>query len=304
MSDEKRRIILYLIAGLSTFAFAPIIVKWAGESNPIALATWRTFIAFIILLPIWVKKHLTTNTLRQNLKEDIHLKILSGFALGLHFTLWISSLSYTSVASASVLVAVHPVILILAESLLFKVRFNFFVWIGVMISFTGSVLLGWLDHVNETNLYEQAWLGNVLAFSAAVVFVVYFLISRKLRQKTDWLDYVFNIYQYAAVTCIIGALLLGTNLMPTPLLLFCALALAIGPQIIGHGSMNYAVKYVSATVLSTLVLSEPILATLLAILFFDEYPTLEIVMTMLVVLMGVMLTWKKSRKTQAPMPEG
>ena len=37
-------------------------------------------------------------------------------------------------------------------------------------------------------------------------------------------------------------------------------ALAVGPTIIGHGSMNYAVKYISPTIPATLILSEAVIA--------------------------------------------
>ena len=295
---ERTRVIIFLILGLTAFGFAPIIVRLSGDTNPVALATYRTFLAAIMLFPFWFFKHDNLTERIGEFTNELKLKVISGAALGLHFTLWISSLHYTSVASASVLVTIHPIILIVVESLLFKMAFKKNVWIGVFISFGGSLLLGWSDHsAGGSAHFENPLLGDFIAFGAAAVFVVYFLISRKLRQTTDWLDYVFNVYFYAAITTLIFSFILGIDLAPTPLLIICASALALGPQIIGHGSMNYAVKFVSPTLLSTLILVEPLFATVVAYFLFAEVPGAFNIIAMGVILAGVSLTWsRKARK--------
>ena len=71
------------------------------------------------------------------------------------------------------------------------------------------------------------------------------------------------------------------------------LALAIGPTIIGHGSMNYAVKYISPTLLSTLILSEAVIAAIAAFFIFSEVPSKLSITAMLVILAGVSITWTR-----------
>jgi drug/metabolite transporter (DMT)-like permease len=51
------------------------------------------------------------------------------------------------------------------------------------------------------------------------------------------------------------------------------LLLALGPQLIGHTSFNYALKYVSATLVTVTLLAEPIGATLLAIPLLSQVPS-------------------------------
>jgi drug/metabolite transporter (DMT)-like permease len=64
----------------------------------------------------------------------------------------------------------------------------------------------------------------------------------------------------------------------------------------GHGSLNYAVKYVSPTLLSTLILTEPIFATILAFFIIGELPAVLSFIAIFVTLIGVTLTWKKKPK--------
>lgn len=286
------KVVTLLIAGLLTFGFAPILVRFATEVEPLVLAAMRTGFSALILLPFWYPKRMPLKILKaEGIKS--YLLIAAGVSLGLHFTLWVASLHYTSVASASVLVTMHPVMLILAESLLFKARFRPIVWLGVIIAFTGSALLGLADDSNMAQ-FPQALLGNTLAFLSAVIFVVYFLLGRKIRQKTEWIDYVFYVYTYATITCVVLTIIwVGGVPLITTTSIIVGLGLAIGPTVLGHGAMNYAVKYISPTLLSTLVLSEAIVAAIAAFFIFGEIPSGFSIIAMLVIIAGVALTWTK-----------
>jgi drug/metabolite transporter (DMT)-like permease len=48
--------------------------------------------------------------------------------------------------------------------------------------------------------------------------------------------------------------------------------LAAGPQLIGHSSYNWALKYLSATFITVTILAEPIGASLLAIPILGQVP--------------------------------
>ncbi len=301
MSGEypKAKVFLALLVGLGAFAFAPILVKLAADYSAFKVAAVRTVFAALILVPVYISSKRRGDEVT-HVKGEQKWMALSGILLGLHFICWIASLYFTSVASASVLVTVHPILLILAERLLFRVRFASTVWTGVIIAFAGSVLLGYADSHAVSDFSNPA-LGNGLAVLAAAIFAIYFLIGQKVRRKHSWIGYVFPVYSWAAVTCILVMLLVDGFSLPTePELILIGLALAVGPQIMGHGSLNYAVKYVSPTILSTLILTEPLFASILAYFLFSELPARLSVTAMIIILIGVGLTWtKKKARTDA-----
>ncbi|MCH8548578.1 MAG: DMT family transporter [Balneolaceae bacterium] len=291
------KVTLLLIAGLLTFGFAPILVRFATDVEPLLLAAMRTGFSVLILLPFWLPKRKKLYQLAEN-GVSSRLMMAAGFCLGMHFTLWIASLHYTSVASASVLVTMHPVMLIIAESLIFKKNFRPLVWVGVLIAFGGSVLLGLADDA-QMEQFPNALLGNMLAFFSAVIFVFYFLLGRKIRQKAEWIDYVYYVYLYASITCGVLVLIWSGGL---PYVSFSAIlvgiALAAGPTVLGHGSMNYAVKYISPTLLSTLILSEAVIAAIAAWLIFGEIPSSLSIGAMLVIVTGVSMSWTRRIQTR------
>ncbi|SMO82963.1 DMT family transporter [Gracilimonas mengyeensis] len=292
-SYSKLKVYGILVLGLITFGFAPVLVKFATDYSALLLVTIRTVGAFLMLVPFYLYKKQSKQYDLKPVGNDSKWMVLAGIALGLHFTLWTSSLFYTSVASASVLVTIHPIMLIVAERILYKMKFPVTVWWGVFVAFGGSVLLGISDY-NAEAIFENPLLGNSMAFAAAAIFAVYFLIGRKVRQNRSWLGYVFPVYGYAAATCVV--ILLVIEGVPESIdvrVLWVGLALSVGPQLMGHGSLNYAVKYVSATLLSTLILTEPVFATILAFFILDELPPVLSFIAIFVTLCGVMLTWKK-----------
>lgn len=288
---------LLLAAGLLTFGFAPILVRFATDVEPLLLAAMRTGFSVLILLPFWLRKRKTLTELKAG-GVSSKLMMAAGFCLGMHFTLWIASLHYTSVASASVLVTMHPVMLIVAESLIFKKNFRPLVWIGVIIAFGGSVMLGLADDA-QMEQFPQALLGNTLAFLSAVIFVFYFLLGRKIRQQAEWIDYVYYVYLYASITCAVLVLIWSGGIPYISLsAVIVGVLLAAGPTVLGHGSMNYAVKYISPTLLSTLILSEAVIAAIAAWLVFGEIPSSLSVGAMLVIVAGVSMSWTRRMVTR------
>lgn len=287
----KARVILLLALGLAAISFSPILVRFTPETPPFVLASYRTAFSVLFLWPYWFFKR-EKEVLPESQREKL-LVALAGICLGIHFICWIASLYYTSVASASILVAIHPVILILVERWWFKRRFAAAIWAGVFLAFAGSITLGISDS-RTVQEFPDPLFGNMLAVIAAVIFAVYLLIGQKIRQKREWVDYVFPVYFFAAVTCVILTVLAGDNLFSISFIgVSVGAGLAFGPQILGHGSMNYAVRYISPTLLSTLVLTEPLFASILAFFLFDELPPAASVIAMSVVLCGIGLTWKR-----------
>ena len=101
---------------------------------------------------------------------------------------------------------------------------------------------------------------------------MYLLIGRAVRQRVDFLAYLLPLYAVAALTCLLVALVRGVALAQPPAILGLCLLMALGPQLLGHGSFNYAVRYLPAALLGLLSLTEPIVASLLALVLFGEQP--------------------------------
>jgi drug/metabolite transporter (DMT)-like permease len=65
------------------------------------------------------------------------------------------------------------------------------------------------------------------------------------------------------------------------------LLLALVPQLIGHSSFNWALRYLSAAFVSITLLSEPVGSTILAYILLDEKPTIIMIIGAILILCGI-----------------
>ncbi len=293
MAERPLRVYIALTLGVLSFAFAPIFVRLAGDVPGLAIAVWRTVIAAAVLLPPAVS---VSPEIRRFSWRELGLVLAAGVFLGLHFIAWIESLYHTTVASASVFVTSSPVILAVLGYLVLGETLTPATVGGILAAVGGAVLIGWAD-AGSVTLGQGALWGNTLAVTGALLVSLYLLIGRVVRQKVSWLAYLAPLYATAAATALGVAVVRGVPLFGYSWTVYglCA-GLALGPQLLGHGSFNYALQYVPAAIVGMLALLEPVGASVLAYALFGEVPPVASVGGMVVVLGGVaVVVWRRQR---------
>jgi len=284
---------LYLTLFVATFAvsWAAILIKFTG-AGPLPNAFYRMALAAIILaIPSTAR---TIRTLRTLNRKQIGLLFLSGFVLGLHFATWVTSLFYTTISNSIILVSTNPVFVLIMERLFFKEKVPVRSVIGMSAAMLGMLVISGGD----ISLGREYIIGDILAVIGAVCVAVYLIIGRTLRSHIDNLSYTFPVYSAAAVTILICALINGDNLISYPAktwLLFLLLALI--PTLMGHSLYNWLLKYMPAHLVATTVLGEPIGATILAIIFFNEIPGWTTVIGGAMILSGIFVVLKRKRSS-------
>jgi len=266
-----------------------LFIRFAQAAAPsLAIAAWRLTLASCVLIPLaW--RHNRTE-IRQLSRKLVGLLILSGVFLCLHFATWITSLEYTSVASSVVLVTTSPLWVALLSPLVLREGLPKMVWVGLVLALVGGTVVAGSDVCQfgasgvmcldlQSLAREQGMWGNFLALVGAWCVAGYILIGRWVRPQLSLLSYTAVVYGVAAVGLIGLAGVNQTQLFgfqPITFLWFALLALI--PQLIGHSTYNWALRYLSAATVSVAGLGEPIGSSLLAYLFLSEPPTgLEVV---------------------------
>lgn len=276
-----------LAAGMLSFGLSPILVRFAIDAPGLALAVWRTVFAALILAPIALPK--IGPEVRAFTRRDWLLIGTAGAFLGLHFIAWIESLYWTSVASVSVLVTTSPLFIAVLGFVFLRERLKGRTVAAIVVAVAGATLIGLGDPGGES--FPQAWVGNTLALTAALLVAVYMLIGRAVRQRTSFLAYLFPLYTATALTCLAAALIRGVPLaQPWPIIALC-FAMGLISSVIGHGSINYAVKFFPAAILGLLTLAEPVIASGIALVLFAEVPGPVALVGMAIVLSSLVVVF-------------
>jgi len=269
------------------------------EAHSLVIAAWRLLLATLILAPI------TLATRRAELhgltRREWASALLAGLLLALHFATWITSLAYTSVTASVALVSTSPLFVGLISHLLLRERLSREMAGALLVTMTGSILIGLGDLGASTH---RLW-GDVLALVGAMAGAGYFLIGRRLRARLSLLAYVFPVYGIAAAALAIIMLASGFPALPhRPQTWGSLLLLALGPQILGHSSLNWALRYLSATYVTIATLGEPIGSTILAWWLLEERPSLWAVAGGALILAGIAVASYAERppRTSPPCP--
>ena len=270
------------------FASVFIIRLESAEVPPLVIAFWRMAIATALLLPAalaFKRKEIAALA-----RKDMGLLLLGGLCLAVHFGAWITSLKYVPIATSVVLVNSHPLFVVVASYLFLGERPRRRSLVGTAIGLAGMAIIS-NDALADVQL---ALKGDGLALLGALAVVGYFIVGRKARARISLLGYVTPLYAVCSLFLLVWALLAGNSLAIHDASTWTNLAaLAVVPTIFGHTVFNWAIKHVRPSAISVAFLGEPVVASVLALIFFGQQPPLATFIGGAFVLAGVYLTTSK-----------
>ena len=279
---------LALFVAIVSVSFSSILIR-LSEAPSLVIASYRLGLASLFMILVAYSKHELPQLLEMTKKDALALG-LSGFFLYIHFATWITSLFYTTVATSVIIVDSSPLFVAVLSYLFLRETLSLRAISGIFLSVFGAVLIG------LSNPVEENLVGIFLAFVGALGLAAYLVIGRNLRKKLDTFSYVSGVYSVSFVFLLVTALAFRVPLSgysPNQYLIFVLLALV--PSGLGHTLYNYCLKYLKAAVVSVAILGEPVGATLLAILFFREIPTVLIGIGGILVITGIYLVIRKQK---------
>ncbi|MDY6936521.1 MAG: DMT family transporter [Cyanobacteriota bacterium] len=263
-------------------------IRGVGFSLTVAAA--RLTLAALILVPIRGSK------VSQAPAIAIGYAVAAGLFLALHFGTWITSLSYTSIVASTALVTTNPLWVALLEWLWFGRKPTRRITLGITIALCGGFLIS-SGGAENTTVGTQPWLGNLLAIIGSWAVSFYLLLGREAQKRG------LSLGGYSTIAYTVAALVL----LPLPLVFGMSytgyshrvyaylLLMALLPQLVGHAGINWAMRWVSPTLVTLAVLFEPAIASGLGYWIFGEVPTFGVFIGAAVLLVGVAIAALDSR---------
>lgn len=279
------------VLGLGVVAMSTgAIFARLAEADPLAISFWRCAVAAAVLLPLGARR--APRELSRLGRGPLLLLVLSGVFLALHFATWISSLELTSVASSVLLVNTGPLWTLLLAPLLTADRPGRAAWVGAGLGVAGAAVVAGGDHA----LSAEALAGDGLALAGGLFASLYLVAGRRLRGELSFAAYAGLCYGIAALVLLAVCLALGTPLAGFDGQTWLWLALCgLVPQLIGHSSANWALRWATSTLVAVSLLGEPIASTLLALLLLGEPPSATFLAGSPLLLLGIVLTARSER---------
>lgn len=281
---------VFLAVGMVSISSAAILVRLCDDAPAAVTAAARLCIATLVLLPL-----LAVMRGPRILRVPRHLIgpiLLGGVFLAAHFFFWMTSLWHTSVMSSVVIVTTNPIFVGIGSLLFFKEKMHRNLIFGILLAGIGGLVINFAGGAEGSS--TDSSYGNLLALCGAWTASGYLLVGRRVRRELDNLSYMLAVYGIAGLILLGFCALKGYSAMGyRPATYGWFVLLAVVPQLFGHGSLNYALQHVSATMVAVCILAEPIGASILAMIFLKETPGVLQVAGGLIILAGIYLASRR-----------
>ena len=278
----------FLAIGLIAASQSGNIIRLA-DAHPVAIVGWRLVMATALSVPLAGRR---LGQLGRLSWGERGLLVLAALALTGHFFAWTAAVQHTTVANTMVFFNVNPVFTATAAYLVFGERAGWRLWAAIACGITGVVIIG----LGDLAMRPEHVLGDALAVLSSLLFTAYFLLGKRLRPRLDNRAYVVALYGIAALASMALVPVLDLPLARYDRVTWLSfLLLALVPTMLGHTSLNLALRYVQAGTISVLTLSEPIFAALVAYWAWGEDVTAQtvagfaLIATSVVLVVGGML---------------
>ena len=246
---------LALVGGAIAIGFAPVFVRWS-EVGLNATAFWRLAIA---LPPLWLLCRGAGSTLVP--REGRGLLAFAGLCFALDLCFWHASIALTSVANATLLANLTPIVVVLFYWVVLGQRPTPRFALGAALALAGAAGLALAGAPPAVATGGNDLLGDLYGVITAIAYAGYLLAVGRARNAASGFQVMFASTAAAALITGAVALATGEDLWPATGTGWAVLAgLALLVHVTGQGGIVWALGQLPAPLSSVVILIQPVVA--------------------------------------------
>ena len=272
----------YTFFAVVLWSIIGIFVRWIPEVNSGMIVAYRFLFASIVLLVygIVTKK---SQDIKIKLKDIPYLLVP---AILLSFTIYTYTigLKTTTIANTVFLQQMAPLYVLVVSALLLKEKASKKTAIAVLIGIAGGFIIFYYD-ISSMNTTSNFY-GNVMSTFSGFGWALYTISIRALGKKYDGLT--TTLWMFIFATIIMSPFFIGSEIL-TPFSITMLFLLGFLCSAGAFLLYSIALKYISATKASVMVLSEGVLAGVLAYLILKETVTQGTIIGGILILISILI---------------
>lgn len=253
--------VIAAVTAVVAWGVGPIMNKAMTVDTP-AIVFWRMAVG--VPLMVFMARRVGSGLSRDVLRRTA----LPGLLFSLSFITGFASVKMTSIANATLVTNLQPVLVLFVAPRLFGERLRAR-QLGLGAVSMAGVLVVVLAAASTSG---AKWTGDVMAVVNVVIWTGYFLLAK--RQRVDGVDswsFLAGVFLWASAVVLPFGLVASNDLgAMTALDWWCVVGMAIGPGVVGHGLMTWSQSHLDVTLASILGLLSPVVSTALAWVVFGE----------------------------------
>lgn len=299
---ERRLALILAVAGLAAVGHAVIFIRLAEDAPALLLAAARVGVATLLFAPFALRAGRAGTMAGGGAGAAVALSAVAGVFLAVHFASWIESVQRLTIAESAVLVSLSPIWVAVIDIATGRGRPKPGVLIGILLCVAGVAAIGW----DGLRTAEGDFVGLGLALLGGVAMAAYLCVGQRVRGRLPTSVYVTICYGSAALLLGLGLAASGAAVSGFSERVWLAiLALGLISQGIGHTSYNFALGRLSPVFVAICLLGEPIVGSLLGLVYLGEAIPPATLIGGVPILIGVALALRAELNTDpGPTPDG
>lgn len=273
-----------LLLGVFACSTAVIFIK-ASETNPFWLSGMRLLIAAVVIAPLYFR-----DRARVAPQPGTRWLALPGaFFMALHMLTWLYGARITPAAQSTLIVNLAPLASPFFLYLLVGERVKRREIAGTLLALVGVFVLFGDDFFDA----DGALLGNAICLGSMLLFCVYLVLARQLREKSTLWTYLAPLYLQSGLMCVLFSLFVvpPPNPLEWPLHEWLmVLGLGVVPTVLGHSILNHAMRQLRGQIVTTSNTAQCIFAAVMAYFLFGEKPDVAFYVAAAFILGGILTT--------------
>ena len=254
------RAVAGVVWAVVAWGFGPIFVKLIVMPG-LTLAMYRLWLGFALMVVLALVSG------RRILWSEMPVATFAGALFGINVAFFFTSLKHTSVADASLITALAPVLILVVAGRMFGERpgARDYLLTAVVIGGVALVVVG------ASGRPEWSAFGDLLAVGALVSWAAYFVATKRARATLGTLQYQTGVLLGAALVVTPIALIARTPIVaPRGDDWFWLGMFVLVPGAIGHLLMSWSHRYVDVSLSSLIVVAQPVVSALAAAVVLHE----------------------------------
>ena len=237
-------------------------------------------------------------------KRDLFKMALCAiFGVAINQILFFEGLNLSTPINASIIITVIPVLILIFAHYILKERITALKVLGIILGATGALIV--ILSAGKGDFKSATMLGNFLIFINALSWAFYLVLIKPLMEKYDSLTVMKWVFFFGLI--IIFPFTVKsfsiTSFVTIPFKIWMSISFVVfGATIVAYFLNNYSLKTVSPSVNGIYIYLQPLIASVVAILFGKDELTVFKTIAALLIMAGVYFVTRRPLNKNNKLP--
>ena len=261
------------------------------------------FLRVLITVGVFGVLHLIVPSEKVDKKDLFKMFICAFFGVAINQILFFEGLNLSTPINASIIITVIPVLILIFAHYILKERITTIKVIGIILGATGAVMI--VLSAGNGQFKASTMLGTLFIFINAGSWALYLVLVKPLMERYESITVMKWVFFFGLIIIFPFTFqsFTSTSFTTIPPTIWLSISFVVfGATILAYYLNNFSLKSVSPSVNGIYIYLQPLIASVVAILFGKDQLTIVKTIAAVLIMAGVYLVTRRQKAKPSPFP--